>query len=128
MCQPKRAYAKKSTFCMFRGQKTAATSYRTTRLFLLFMTNLLIKQPERGSNVKWGSSKTSLCLSVHFRLPKEMGHVGRFLYTPIYLAAKNGNWQYIFGKPHIISTDTCFVLRGLLISVAQKKLSIQGVS
>ena len=88
--------AKKSTFCMFRGQKTAATSYRTTRLFLFFMTNLYLKQPQRGSNVKWGSSKTSfrifsLCLSVPFWLPKEMGHVqiGRFLYTPIYLAAKN---------------------------------------
>ena len=95
MCQ-KEHMPKRAHFVCFRGQKTAATSYRTTRLFLFFMTNLYLKQPQRGSNVKWGSSKTSfrifsLCLSVPFWLPKEMGHVqiGRFLYTPIYLAAKN---------------------------------------
>ena len=50
-----------------------------------FMINLLVKQPQRGSNMKWSTSKTSfrifsLSRSVHVLLPKEMWQVqnGRF--------------------------------------------------
>ena len=53
---------------------------RITRLFLVFMINLLVKQPQRGSNMNWSTSKTSLRIfslsrSVHVLLPKEMWHV-----------------------------------------------------
>ena len=99
---------------------------RITRLFLVFMINLLVKQPQRGSNMNWSTSKTSLRIfslsrSVQVLLPKDMWHVqngnfnildfilqlkiviekiwisfllslGRFLYTPLHFAAKNGKW------------------------------------
>ena len=77
-------------FIDFRKQllphsKQNKTKSRTTRLFLVFMINLLIKQPQRGSNMNWSTSKTSLRIfslsrSVHVLLPKEMWHVqnGRF--------------------------------------------------
>ena len=65
-----------------------------------FMINLLVKQPQRGSNMKWSTSKTnfrifSVSRRVHVLLPKEMWHVqnGRFQYTQLHFAAKNGNWK-----------------------------------
>ena len=73
---------------------------RITRLFLVFVINLLVKQPQRGSNMNWSTSKTSfrifsLSRSVHVLLPKEMWHVenGRFWYTWLHFEAKNGNWK-----------------------------------
>ena len=42
---------------------------RTTRLFLVFMIKLSVKQPQRGSNMKWSTSKTSLRI---FSLSKSM--------------------------------------------------------
>ena len=92
-------------FIDFRKQllphsKQNKTKIRTTRLFLVFMINSLVKQPQRGSNMKWSTSKTSfrifsLSRSVHVLLPKEMWHVqnGRFQYTQLHFAAKNGNWK-----------------------------------
>jgi hypothetical protein len=62
------------------------------------MINLLVKQPKRGNNMKWSTSKPifrifSLDLSVHVLLPLEMWLVqnGRFSYTPLHFAAKKGN-------------------------------------
>ena len=51
-------------FIDFRKQllphsKQNKTKIRTTRLFLVFMMNLLVKQPQRGSNMKWSTSKTN---------------------------------------------------------------------
>ena len=74
------------------------TKIRTTRVFLVFMMNFLVKQPQRGSNMKWSTAKTSfrifsLSRSVQVLLAKEMWHVqnGRFQYTQLQFAAKNGN-------------------------------------
>ena len=92
-------------FIDFRKQlvphsKQNKTKIRITRLFLVFMINLLVKQPQRGSNMKWSTSKTifwifSLSISVHVLLPCEMwlDQNGRFSYTPLHFAAKNGNWK-----------------------------------
>ena len=92
-------------FIDFRKQllphsKQNKTNIRTTRLFLVFMIYLLVKQPQRGSNMKWSTSKTnfrifSVSRRVHVLLPKEMWHVqnGRFQYTQLHFAAKNGNWK-----------------------------------
>ena len=62
------------------------------------MINLLVKQPQRGSNMNWSTSKTSfrifsLSRSVHVLLPCEMwlDQNGRFSYTPLHFAAKKGN-------------------------------------
>ena len=92
-------------FIDFRKQslshsKQNKTKIRITRLFLVFMINLLVKQPQRDSNMNWSTSKTSLRIfslsrSVLVLLPKEMWHVqnGRFWYTWLHFAAKNGNWK-----------------------------------
>ena len=64
------------------------------------MVNLLVEQPQRGSNTKWSLSKTifwilSLSISVRVLLPLEMWLVqnGRFSHTPLHFAAKKGNWK-----------------------------------
>ena len=47
---------------------------RTTRLFLVFMINLLVKQPQRGSNMKWSTSKTSLRIFVWLQVSMFCSH------------------------------------------------------
>ena len=42
----------------WKQKENKCYSFSITRLFLLFMINLLVKQPQRGSNMKWGISKT----------------------------------------------------------------------
>ena len=70
-------------FIDFRKQllphsKQNKTKIRITRLFLVFMINLFVKQPQRGSNMNWSTSKTSfrifsLSRSVHICCQKKCG-------------------------------------------------------
>ena len=46
--------------------KQNKTKIRTTRLFLVFMINLLVKQPQRGSKMKLSILKSSILNMPHF--------------------------------------------------------------
>ena len=87
-------------------------------LFLVFMINLLVKQPQRGINMKWSTSKSSfriLNLSISVPCFAAKRNVAcskwKILIYSLHFAAKNGNWKYMnlifvsFWKIFVYSTS-----------------------